>query len=588
MKDIKKFSESIICALFVAFTIGIYAPISIYCANAGEYWYNLRMIWHVPAIVFIVISGLGFAITYFTGGRVRDLILGIEMGIGLCFYIQGNFLNLKIGTFNGARIDWSIYKGRMIINAVIWIVIIAICVMAMLIKPTIVRTAMKYLASLLTLMQLVSLIFMVIPTINNEGFSVPEIPTFTTEGLYETGDDNIIVIILDMLDERYVDYAIEEIPEFSDVFDGFEFYDNCSSQYHGTNVSLATSFVSGKYYHNEKNLYEWVEDTAKERLYFDELYDRDYEISMYTEEVSCFPERVREIVTNYVKIPKKFYNTRTIFSLLYKSAGCVYWPDAVKPYIWMNNTSLQGTATTDTEYSAYKDENAGFKEGLDLEHLKVKNDTKQFKIIHLYGMHEAYYTDEWGNPSGEHWDWETGMKACVRIMSEYFECLKENGVYDDTAIIVTGDHGYHCTRGVLSSPGLLLKRKNARGEVTINSCEASLANLPATIADLAGCDDISMYGGVSLLHLYGDTVFERFMYNGTYCPDGVTDSGCLLEYSIPPATNEEFILTDVEYTKDGEKIEHAEYCSACKPHKEPQMEYKWLVDLHYQTSDYPY
>lgn len=585
--DKKKLSESILYSVFLAFTIGVYAPLSIYCANAGEYWYTLRLIWYVPAFVFLVMTVILSSLAFFSKGLFYNIFIGVEMGVGICLYVQGNFLNLKVGTFNGARIDWSIYKRQMVLNAFIWVAIIALSVTLIIIKSAIMRKVYKYLAAILTTMQLASFVFLIVPTIQNEGFSIPSIPTFTKECLYEAGEENIIVIIVDMLDERFVDYALEEFPESRDVFDGFEFYDNFTSQYHGTNLSLGTSFVSGKYYHNEKPFYEWVEDSAEDRLYFDELEENGYGISVYTEEVACFPKRVREKIINYVEVPKKFYNVRTCFSLLYRSAGCVYFPDALKPYIWMSDAALQGTDTIDGAYSIYTDNDTSFKNGIEQEGITVKDGTKQFKLIHLRGMHEPYYVDEWGGEAAEHWNWEIAMKSSVRIMGEYFEKLKEQEIYDNSTIVVTGDHGYHCTRGVISSPAFLMKEKNRRGEITTNSNEAGLVNLAATIADLSGAEDTTPYG-LSILDIDENTDFERFLYNSTYDADGVTVSKGLLEYRIPKDTNEKFILTGIEYTGDGTKIDHKEYCITCRDHIGPVMEYKWLVDLHRHTADYPY
>ncbi len=584
-----KLIECISVAVFTSFTIGIYAPISIYCANVSEYWYTLGMIWYVPLVTAIIMTLLLFVVAYLSRGVIHDILIGLEFGLGICLYLQGNFLNMKVGSFDGSFIDWGQYRDRMILNVVIWVLILAVCAVLFALKPLICAKAGKYLSVILTAMQLVSLIFLLVPVIREQGMRVSTIPTFTDEGLYEVGDDNIIVLIVDVLDEQYIDYSMREIPDCNEVFDGFEFYDNFTSEYQSTNLSFPCSLILGKQYHNEKSESQWIEENAQNRLYFDELSDNGYETTIYTEEIYSFPARIQNLAANYRDIKKRFYNTRTCFAVLYRSAGCVYFPDIIKPYVWLDDEEIASTATTDATYTPFKEKNSFFKEGLVKNGITVKSGSKQYKFIHIRGIHEPFYSDENGDECDEHWDWKVTTKGCVKILGEYFDQLKEAGVYDNSVIIVTGDHGYHHTRGVLSNPAFLIKYKNEHGEIKTNSNEAGLGNFCATIADLCGAPDPSAYG-LSIRDIDENTSFDRFFYTNTHTSDGIQNTGCLMEYKTAADTNDvrKFEVTGVEYTVDGEKIDHKKYCQTCIDHIEPVEEDEFhIIWEHCEAPNHP-
>lgn len=147
-----KRTEDICIVLFFAFTICIYAPLSIYCANADGYWYTFRLIWYVPLVTFMVVGVMLILALRITRGKLHDIISAVIFGLGLCMYLQGNFLHLTVG-----------------------------------------------------------------------------------------------------------------------IFDGFEFYDNFSSEHNSTSLSVPCSIVIGKPFHNEKIMSQWIEEMAQNRLYFDEL-----------------------------------------------------------------------------------------------------------------------------------------------------------------------------------------------------------------------------------------------------------------------------------------------------------------------------
>lgn len=51
--------------------------------------------------------------------RLYNAFIGLVFVFGLCFYIQGSFLNMNVGLMNGANVNWSDFTQGMIVRLII-------------------------------------------------------------------------------------------------------------------------------------------------------------------------------------------------------------------------------------------------------------------------------------------------------------------------------------------------------------------------------------------------------------------------------------------------------------------------------------
>ena len=73
--------------------------------------------------------------------------------------------------------------------------------------------------------------------------------------------------------------------------------------------------------------------------------------------------------------------------------------------------------------------------------------------------------------------------GCVRIMMEYIQSLKDAGVYDQTTILITADHGWENRY----NPMFLMKPENERGELTISQAPISyITDFEPTVLNAIG------------------------------------------------------------------------------------------------------
>lgn len=71
----------------------------------------------------------------------------------------------------------------------------------------------------------------------------------------------------------------------------------------------------------------------------------------------------------------------------------------------------------------------------------TKTDDKTFKFIHIWGAHVPFVFDKDMNRI-EDGTYAQNVEACMTMTDAYLKKLKENGVYDNSVIIVMADHGY--------------------------------------------------------------------------------------------------------------------------------------------------
>ena len=89
----------------------------------------------------------------------------------------------------------------------------------------------------------------------------------------------------------------------------------------------------------------------------------------------------------------------------------------------------------------------------------------------------------------------------MEILYSYIEMLKKEGVYENTSIVVTADHGYFDLHK--SAPLMLVKAKNGSGEkLQISSAPGVVQlDLLPTVLDLMGEDPEILTRGESMLRL---------------------------------------------------------------------------------------
>lgn len=569
MKKIKDFLKSdnlFTVVFFSAFGFFLYAPYELYISNKDEVWFTLNMFWYIPILVFavvvIILLCIGLAVKRLWGGKIYKFYIIFLFTLGICLWVQGNFLNVSAGKLNGELFNWYDIKPQMLRDGIVWGFILVVLLMLNKKKKELSDKIVRYISILFIGMQFLTLIYLLIglKTLFNADYAGNKY--LSNEGIYEVGGDgNVIVLLVDMFDDDYFKDILEKNPELTEGLDGFIYFNNNTGLYPTTSYSLIAMFTGEIYLNDTLKSKEWIEEKAKHRLWVDELTDEGYKIGLYTHGTNYIAERIKDMAVNYSDSEVYITDLTKFTTQLYRLAACKYLPNFFKRWVWMNGNEFDGLG------NIYLDHNKAFRDGLVENGITVLEGEKQFKFIHIDGMHSPYDVDEDGNDIA--YTYTEPLKharGVLKIVNRYVNVLKESGIYDKTAIVIMADHGFYHD-GTLTNPLWLVKPKNAHGSMLISNVPSSQKNFAATILDLSGIDNYSSYG-VSDLDLDENDNSERYFYQfmGKEAKSNIgSDNIRLIEYLIPSDTNNmwDFTLTGREYTVEGDIIEHKKFCLTC-------------------------
>lgn len=557
--------KALFCAiLFLGFISCIYAPFELYALNTQDLWFSLKDFWYIPlacgtfAMVAAAILGL------LLNGMLLKIYTSIIFGAGICIYVQGNFLNLKLGEITGSDIDWTQYKERFILNLLLWVFIICIITVLCIFfgkkkKQEIVSKIISIVSLFMTAMLFVTLTVLIAPCLQ-ESEKQPEEGYPTNKDLLTLSDNtNVLVFVLDTYDVNYFKQALEETPEFEEQLDGFIWFDNFSGCYPLT--IWAVPFMLSGNYCQQGDPYAQVGINSEKRLYLDELAENGYEMSFYTQ-YNLIPDRARKTAINYVDADCVISDHKAFTVSLYKLVMCKYFPDICKPLVWLSPNDFEARRHLDSVHQIYATNNLTLVDSLDQQEMTANADRAQFKFIHIEGTHLPSNIDEWGHRTEDDSLIEQiPIKGSLRLVLRYMDEMKALNIYDNSVIIVTADHGVNTLNGdyydAFNSPVFLVKPRGARGSLTVNHTPSSQSDLGATILDLAGIDtDLTAYG-VSVFDESGEGEKKRYYYKVEQAGSSITGESLhiLTEYEVNPngISSDNFHPTGVKYGSNDEK-----------------------------------
>ena len=555
-------------SFFLVFTMIIYAPLEMYLGNVHSFRFGLDLIWWIPLGLAVAAMGLLLGIGLLVNlifKRIGTILYGaFVFSIGLAFYIQGNFAGLHLGVMNGSRIDFKKYTPQVLANMVLWaFIILTVFIFIYFVKSRGIKPLL-YASAILIGMQAVALTVSLASA--GAGNLSTDITVVSDKGLLElSSDKNAIVFLLDAFDQTYFSELAQKEPSIKEEFEGFTYFNNSVGSASTTKYAIGMILTGQVLMNDGKDIFSTSDIASAKTDFYDILDENNYRIDLYT---THFYSRklLSEKAYNYIKYTKAHISPsgyKTITKSLYQLALCKYAPDVFKPFIWMTGLEFDGLVTFDAP--RYKNKNADFAQKLRTGDFELNNDANMFKFMHLSGAHEPFNNDENANQVPE--DSSNPLscgRGALQVVFEYFEKMKELGVYDQSTIIVCADHG-EVEAGFLTNPILLVKRAGDSGEMKFSDVPVSHMDFHATIMD-----DL----GLNTDHRYGRSVFEiepgesrnRLFYQ-YYLGEqrGDVPKERLIEYSVADESNlrRSFRLTDKEITVDGDIIPHRENCAYC-------------------------
>ena len=525
----KKLFPSMFLCIYMFFMFGVYEP---YFANVQEWKFDFWDLLIPSLAIFVAGMVLTILISKFSNKHTSDIISIFLVVVCMLAYLQSNFFNQK--TFlDGSPLE--ITKEESLLNLILWIVIGSIPVFCYRIwKNKIVKVAV-YLSFLLLFMQIAPLPFMLINGISLMNDSNYDSYFLSGDKQFEvSSEENVIVFIMDTYYVGYFNDYIKKNPESCSSFlSDFTFFDNVTTETTYTAFSMPCLLTQHDSDYSisliDSNAAGWVSSEATD--FYKKMHNQGYKVRLYTDNdrYSGDADNMIGKIDNVVKCHSEYITDKipTYLSML-KLSMYRYCPEFMKSTFYIAdsieiNKHTKSTNPVDnldlsdwnTVSNTSKDFgicylNADYYKSL-AEGLTPVSDEKLCIFQHIYGMHDPFMGIENNNALISINSSDIAVNSCMTILEEYIEQLKKIGVYDNSTIILTADHGMHENLNQ-SQPIMLIKPAGTtKNSMTINTAPGVLQDdLLPTILDCIGMESDSS-AGYSLLRLDEDMQRSRII-----------------------------------------------------------------------------
>ena len=522
----EKTKNPLLVAFFSAFSLGIFAPVEMYFNNVAAFWFDLGDI--IPGVliafadIFLVVFFVCI-LSAFIGGWTEKIVHFIFSSLTLMLYIQGNFMQINYGDLGQETIDFSQYKYEGISNAMGWCGMIAILLVLFLMKPY--AKYMKIIKVVSIYIVLIQAVTLLVVGFTSRGYTNKENYVATTENQLDySKDENYIVIIADTFDARVITDMMQnerDMSSLNDVWNNFTFYKNAMTAYNLTDFSVP-HILTGKKYLNQCSYGDYANEVYKESPFLNTLANDGYELNLYSN-VTLPQGTVAEQFANLEKIDYSIFDLTNFMLKYYKLLGFRYLPHYLKEFVYFDVDylnvfskieTINGREPQENEFE-YQWMNTVF--GQTLEMIDTTKDEKSLHVLHIQGLHSWRDLDLDGKEHEFGKDEEVSLdetaKVVMTFFDQYFDKLRELGIYDDSVIVVLADHGaaIYDFPWLISNGALFVKGRNEKHDFVIS-------NAPIAYDDLQNAF-INLHNGKTGDEVFGiaeDAVRERFTYITDY------------------------------------------------------------------------
>jgi hypothetical protein len=450
----KRLLLALLVSVSLVVTYFVVAPFELLAANTADLTYGLDAVWPVLVRAAVIAAVVLALVVSVTRGRAFDVVLALVLAVTLCGYLQAMFLNGSLPITNGDLVDWSLYKQPMVVSAAIWAALIAVAIVAAVRKPSVSRLANASLAGVLIIIQAVAIASI---WLNPATAPVPndQDNVYTEQGLFDVSSKkNVVVIVLDMTDTQYVEETFADNPTMFDALDGFTWYQNSVGSLAPTRYGCSY-LLTGQLPQEGEDFQNYVKSSVSRSTYLKDISDLGYDIGVYSDAGSVShgdPSAFAGLAKNVHPLDdggESGLDEKGTVRVMYKAALYRDLPWMIKPFLWYYTDELNQRMSTPKEEAddlgdiPYNFDDPSFYSQLKARGLSVNDDgeTGSFRFIHLLGAHFPYTMDAQGERVDGETTYNQQLLGSFKIVSTYLDDLKELGVYDNTTVIVTADHG---------------------------------------------------------------------------------------------------------------------------------------------------
>ena len=480
-KTVRSLITLLLCALALSFTAFIFAPIEQFMLNQSEMWFNLGDIVPMSLLSFAALTAVLTGVGMLLPLKARRVYTAVILGLTVCLYLQGNFINPDYGELDGRAVDWSRFTGYAVIDTVFWVAVpLGLAVFALK-KGKLFRNIARGAAAVLLAIQAISLatVLLTHSIEENRGDWI-----VSDKDQFVLGEDaNTVMFVVDACDTTYIPRIQAEDPDALAELDGFTFFSDYSGAYSKTKMGLLYTLTQA-WYENDQTIEDYISHCYENVPLYTALKDAGWSIRLYTAE-TYMSQWMIGTADNVISAELVVSSPVKLFGKMMEFVGFRYAPHLLKPRLVFYSGEFGYFKAAKGEAQPYYKDNFIFQGQLALQGLSTQPG-RDFVVYHINGSHLPCNMDEYGFNVGR---WNTTAceqtKGVLRtIIGPYLARMKELGIYDSANIIITADHG-RFDEGP-SSPVMLLKPAGAHGEIQENTAMTGVSDLHATLMKLCG------------------------------------------------------------------------------------------------------
>jgi len=483
-------------AAVVSLYLAFLGPLNIYIYNSEEFSSSPSELIGVLLLITGVFFFLLLALLHLPPRRFSKIFFRI-IAIGvLGAWIFSTFLYGEYGRLDGTPLTidrWSLFA---LAQAAIFLGLILLAV----------NVGVGVFFRLVGLIFLITLLTTAIEFSSLEIKGKKNTPTDFPPSLTQfSAEKNVLHVVLDELGSDLFLATLESDEGLKNAFDGFTYFANTLSVYPSTEMSIA-ALMTGAVYRNNEPKTEFFNGLRRKNSGVAQLEAFGYEFDSHTlcrlgTLSRCSPANSRILKKNIADIEA----LKLLDISIFKSV-----PDFFKPNIYNNERWFFLSMHTRNSYlKSY----AGIAHLLFEKYLReitVDVDSRpRYKFFHSMVTHTPADLDA-SCKILEHSEQNrlTGIEFVKCGLSHFvtlLEALKRLGIYDQTMIVLSSDHGDHwqghqfdikafedrgITRRMLtrSSATLAIKPFGSRGPIVVSEAPVSLRDIPATILAAHGLE----------------------------------------------------------------------------------------------------
>lgn len=499
---------------FLSFTLCFAAPAEIVSASAGSL--VVRLVDVLPVIVgmFLLVWILLAAVACLFKKRAFVVVVAVVFSVALSCYTQALFMNVGLPQADGGVVHWDDYTTITVLSAAAWIALIAVSVVAVIRYPRKAQMGFCLVALALVVVQgagVASLFVGESGASNVAGRTM----MVSEKGLLDvSAKTNVVEFVLDNYDTALLEQAVSEEPEMFDGFEGFTWFKDSAGSMIPTrygNVFLLTGVLPRE----DEPFSAFLANRYARSPYLGDIRKAGYDVGVYSdtlgEQYLSADEAIQHLyryTSNIAPLDRDAMDVPATAASLLRCALYRDLPWLVKPLAWFYtdevNRSMFGSGRAASDKTPYLMDDGSLLSRLRTEGLSTNDQDASYRYIHVIGAHDPFSLDRNGEEVGvgnsNPLDQAIGS---MKIVETYINELKQLGVYDQTTVIVTTDHGsWWCQEGEIDqpkSPIVLFKpaASVAGGRdkpLAVSGSPVSAGDILATVEEVIGAPNSASFG----------------------------------------------------------------------------------------------